>query len=278
MKTDPTAPAGRGGRHSSQPADFSIARACAGGDADFAGSADFQDSIPAGHSQPPVNFWEARGADISGRWQSSIPRGPRQTEQALGSGGGSSRVQVPMLLIRQRDALSVLTKLRLVEIAAALDLGLPGRLLKPELVDAIAASPRAPFPRTLELLMRDELKAICRAAGLDDSGREKVVIAERIRGRADGDTATLTKADLIEEIAAEAGVTKRDAEVMVNAALAAMAESLQAGEGIEIRGFGSFGIRHRGPRTGRNPASGAAVNVPAKRVCYFKPGKKLRLV
>ncbi len=115
--------------------------------------------------------------------------------------------------------------------------------------------------------------------GLDDSGREKAVIADRLLGhRLDGSTATLTKADLMEAVAAEANVTKRDAEVIVNAALAAMAESLQAGEKIEIRGFGSFGIRQRGPLTGRNPKTGAAVEVPAKRICYFKLGKTLRLV
>ncbi len=180
--------------------------------------------------------------------------------------------------VRQRDALGVLTKPRLLEIAGALGLGLPGRLLKPELVDAIAASPRAPFPRILELLSRNELKAICRAAGIDDSGREKAVIADRILGRADGDTATLTKAELTEAVAAEAGITKRDAEQIVNAALAAMIDSLCAGESIEIRGFGSFGSRQRGARTGRNPKTGAAVHVPSKRICYFKPGKMLRLV
>ncbi len=180
--------------------------------------------------------------------------------------------------VRQRDALGVLTKPRLLEIAADLGLGLPGRLLKSELINTIAASPRAPFPRILELLKRDELKAICRSVELDDSGREKAVIADRILGRADGETATLTKADLIEAVAAEAGITKRDAEVMINASLASMVESLHAGDTIEVRGFGSFGIRQRGPRTGRNPKTGAAVHVPAKRVCYFKPGKKLRLV
>ncbi len=115
-----------------------------------------------------------------------------------------------MPTIAQRDALSALTKPRLLEIAGELGLGLPGRLLKSELVGAIAASPRAPLPRILELLKRDELKAICRAAGLDHSGREKAVIADRILGRADGDTVTLTKADLIEAVAAEAGVTQED--------------------------------------------------------------------
>ncbi|MCP3997227.1 MAG: integration host factor subunit beta [bacterium] len=88
----------------------------------------------------------------------------------------------------------------------------------------------------------------------------------------------MTKGDLTEAIAAEGNVTKKDAEQMVNAALAAMVESLQAGEKIEIRGFGSFGIRRRGARTGRNPKTGAEVHVPPKRICYFKPGKKLRIV
>ncbi len=176
--------------------------------------------------------------------------------------------------IRQRDALGVLTKPRLLEIAAALGLGLPGRLLKVELVVASAASPRAPLPRSRELLSRNELKAFCRAAGLDDSGREKAVIAERIFGRADGGTATLTKADLIEVVAADAGIMKRDAEVIVTAALAAMVESLRAGESIEVRGFGSFGIRRRGPRivATREPAlrstcrrSGSATSSQARR-------------
>ena len=181
--------------------------------------------------------------------------------------------------VRQRGALGVLTKPRLLEIAAALDLGLPGRLLKPELVNAIAASPRAPFPRILELLLRDELKAICQAAGIDDSGRAKAVIVDRILGRRpDGTTDTLTKADLIEVVTAEAGVPTMEAGVIINAALAAMVEALRAGSSIEIRGFGSFGLRQRGARTGRNPATGAAVNVPAKRICYFRPGKALRKV
>ncbi len=174
-------------------------------------------------------------------------------------------------------ALGVLTKPRLLEIAGTLDLGLPGRLLKPELVDAVAASPRAPFPRILELLLRDELKAICRTAGIDGSGRAKAVIVDRILGRRpDGTRDTWTKADLIDTITAEAGVPTREAEVIINAVLAAMTESLRSGSTIEIRGFGSFGIRQRRARTARNPKTGAAVDVPAKKVCYFRPGKTLR--
>ncbi len=193
--------------------------------------------------------------------------------------GESDRVRVPMPTIDQRTALGVLTKPRVLEVAAALGLDLAGRLLKSELVDAIAASLRAPFPRILELLRRDELKAICRTAGIDDSGRAKAVIVDRILGRRpDGTTDTLTKADLIEAVATTTGILNKDAEVIVNATLAAMTESLRSGSTIEIRGFGSFGIRQRRARTARNPKTGAAVDVPAKKVCYFRPGKALRQV
>ncbi|MEE8526856.1 MAG: HU family DNA-binding protein [Thermoanaerobaculia bacterium] len=178
--------------------------------------------------------------------------------------------------IGQRDALDVLTKLRLLELAAALGLGVPGRRPKSEIVDAIASSPRAPFPRILERLSRDELKAICRAAGIDDSGREKAVIADRILGRRpDGSMETLTRADLIEDVANASGVLRQDAEEVVTIVFASMVESLQAGETIELRGFGCFRLRDRAARMGRNPKTRARVRVPAKRVCYFKPGRGL---
>ncbi len=67
----------------------------------------------------------------------------------------------------------------------------------------------------------------------------------------------------------------REAEVIVNAVLEAMVESLRSGSSIEIRGFGSFRLRDRAARIGRNPRTGAKTRVPAKRVCYFKPGKAL---
>ncbi len=184
-----------------------------------------------------------------------------------------------MPTIDQRVALGTLNKPRILEIANVLRLGLPGRLLKSELVDAIAASRRAPFTRILALLSRDELKTVCRAAGIDDSGRAKAVIVDRILGRRpDGSADTLTKADLMEAVAATTGVLKKDAEVIVNTAIAAMVESLRAGSSIEIRGFGSFGLRDRAPRIGRNPKTGEPVHVPAKRVCFFKPGKILQLL
>ncbi len=181
-----------------------------------------------------------------------------------------------MAKIEQRDALSVLTKPRLLAIADAVGLDLPAQLLKADIVDAVASSPRAPFPRILGLLKRDELKAICRAAGLDDSGRTKAKIAGRILGRPlEGATTNLTKAELVEDLAAAEGLPKRDAEIIVNAVLDAMVESLRSGSPVEIRGFGSFRLRDRAARIGRSPATGARVEVPPKRVCYFKPGKAL---
>ena len=87
--------------------------------------------------------------------------------------------------------------------------------------------------------------------------------------------AGLTKADLITEVV-DAGLARREAEQAVQIVIDSIVGSLQSGEGIELRGFGSFRIRHRGPRIGRNPKTGAAVDVPAKRVPYFKPGKALR--
>ena len=69
---------------------------------------------------------------------------------------------------------------------------------------------------------------------------------------------------------------KRDAEAIVNAVLEAMVESLRSGSSIEIRGFGSFRLRHRAARVGRNPKTGEAVALAAKYVPHFKPGKELR--
>ncbi len=182
--------------------------------------------------------------------------------------------------IDQRDALGVLTVPRLLEIAADLGLALPfspARPAKSELVEAIARSRRTPLPRVLELLRRDELKAICRASGIDDSGREKAQVADRILGHGpDRGPGTLTRAELVEAVAAVTGLLKKDADAVVAAVFETMTRSLRGGSQIEIRGFGSFRLRERQARLGRNPRTGAEVEVPAKRVCYFKPGKTLR--
>lgn len=86
----------------------------------------------------------------------------------------------------------------------------------------------------------------------------------------------LTKADLVEDVARAAQVTKKQAEAIVNLVFQTIIESLRDGCKIELRGFGSFRIRNRGARLGRNPKTGERVEVPPKRIPYFKPGKELK--
>jgi len=86
----------------------------------------------------------------------------------------------------------------------------------------------------------------------------------------------MTKADLVEAVAMHSDLSKKDAEVIVQTVLDSIVDSLKSGEKIELRGFGSFRLRERNSREGRNPKTGEAVFVPAKRVPYFKPGKELR--
>ena len=86
----------------------------------------------------------------------------------------------------------------------------------------------------------------------------------------------MTKSELIDAMAAIANLTKARAELVVNCVFDAMTEALQRGEGIEIRGFGSFTVRPYKSYNGRNPRTGEQVVVPAKRLPYFKVGKELR--
>jgi integration host factor subunit beta len=88
--------------------------------------------------------------------------------------------------------------------------------------------------------------------------------------------AAMTKSELIDRMAAQGDLTKARAELVVNCVFDAMTESLQRGEGIEIRGFGSFTVRPYKPYSGRNPRTGQPVPVPAKRLPFFKVGKELR--
>ncbi|MCE1228767.1 MAG: integration host factor subunit beta [Firmicutes bacterium] len=89
-------------------------------------------------------------------------------------------------------------------------------------------------------------------------------------------TDTLTKADLSKHLMQELDLPKKDADLLVNTFLSCIIESLRAGEGVELRGFGSFRLRDRDGRKGRNPRSGESITVPPKRVAYFKLGKELR--
>jgi len=87
----------------------------------------------------------------------------------------------------------------------------------------------------------------------------------------------MTKSELIAKLAARyPQLVAKDAEFAVKTILDAMTASLVDGQRIEIRGFGSFGLNYRPPRTGRNPKSGDKVQVPEKFVPHFKAGKELR--
>ncbi len=86
----------------------------------------------------------------------------------------------------------------------------------------------------------------------------------------------MTKAELVEDVARAAELTKKDAERLVEIVFESIIDTLNQGEKIELRGFGSFRVRERGARRGRNPKTGDPVSIPAKRVPYFKPGKELK--
>ncbi len=87
---------------------------------------------------------------------------------------------------------------------------------------------------------------------------------------------TLTKADLIEEVLRVTELPRKESESIVETIFDSIIESLQKGDKIEIRGFGSFRTRQRRGRTGRNPKTGEKVDVPAKRIPFFKPSKELK--
>ncbi len=87
---------------------------------------------------------------------------------------------------------------------------------------------------------------------------------------------TLTKADLSNHLVDNLSLQKKDADMLVRSFLESIIRSLHNGDGVELRGFGSFRLRDRQERKGRNPRSGQAITVPSKRVVYFKLGKLLR--
>jgi len=87
----------------------------------------------------------------------------------------------------------------------------------------------------------------------------------------------MTKSELVDAVVElEGQITRREAEVVVNNILSAIGDALGRGERVELRGFGSFYTKERDARVGRNPKTGASVQVPAKIVPQFKPGKELR--
>ena len=86
----------------------------------------------------------------------------------------------------------------------------------------------------------------------------------------------MTKADLINIVAKKLDITQVQSGIIVEAALRSIVNALQNGSEVEIRGFGSFRFRNRAPRKGRNPKTGEKVDVPPKKIPYFKMGKELK--
>ena len=86
----------------------------------------------------------------------------------------------------------------------------------------------------------------------------------------------MTKADLIEEVSGAVEMTRKESEVIVESILDSIVKALHSGDKVEIRGFGGFRTRRRQPRIGRNPKTGTRVEVPAKKILYFKPSKELK--
>src|SRR5437016_5517227 len=86
----------------------------------------------------------------------------------------------------------------------------------------------------------------------------------------------MTKADLIDDVAGAVEMSRKDSEIIVETIFESIVKSLRSGDKIEIRGFGSFRTRQRDARVGRNPKTGARVEVPAKKIPYFKPSKELK--
>ncbi len=86
----------------------------------------------------------------------------------------------------------------------------------------------------------------------------------------------MTKSDLIDKIAEKAGRSKSDAEQFLNATLSTIQDTLSSGESIPLVGFGTFSVKHRAARSGRNPQTGAEIQIAASNVPSFKAGKALK--
>lgn len=86
----------------------------------------------------------------------------------------------------------------------------------------------------------------------------------------------MNKTELVASVAEKAGLAKKDAEKAVNALFASIEEALVAGDKVQLIGFGTFEVRHRAARKGRNPQTGDEIEIPASEVPAFKPGKALK--
>lgn len=150
------------------------------------------------------------------------------------------------------------------------EVGVSGEKSVPKIVTCVQ-------PLKFEKVMED-------AAGGSEDGvacarREFLGLNQRarvLRPSAGKEEGRMTKADLIDEVSRLAELTRKDSEVIVETIFDSVVRSLRAGDKIEIRGFGSFRTRQRKPRVGRNPKTGERVEVPAKKIPFFKPSKELK--
>jgi integration host factor subunit beta len=99
-------------------------------------------------------------------------------------------------------------------------------------------------------------------------------MAEAVAAHENGHT--MTKADLVEEVTRVTELPRKESEAVVETIFESIIGALQTDDKIEIRGFGSFRTRQRRGRTGRNPKTGAKVDVPPKKIPFFKPSKELK--
>ena len=86
----------------------------------------------------------------------------------------------------------------------------------------------------------------------------------------------MTKSDLVERIAEKLDITKKEAEAVVGVVFGSIVEAIEKEEKVELRGFGCFKVKTKRARKGRNPRTGEEIDIPPKRVPYFKPGKDMR--
>jgi integration host factor beta subunit len=86
----------------------------------------------------------------------------------------------------------------------------------------------------------------------------------------------MKKADLVDLVAQQHGISKPQVETTLDALLDALGDALKKGERIDLRGFGAFVVKDSKARTGRNPQTGATIQIPARRVPAFRPGKELK--
>lgn len=88
----------------------------------------------------------------------------------------------------------------------------------------------------------------------------------------------MVKAEMVARLAQRMKISKKEADIVVKTIFGTIVDSLSSGEKVELRGFGSFRIKERKPRKSRNPKTGEIVQVPAKKVPFFRPGKDLKIV